>query len=58
MGNPVYSNRQGFEHTLVNTHCSFKSFSSLEERGMKRSGRYVAVGAEHLEANVQINKFL
>lgn len=50
-------------HLLTHTAALKQSFSSLEEREIKRSGKYVVVEAEHLEnfcwrENVEINKFL
>lgn len=50
-------------HLLTHTAVLKQRFSSLEDREIKRSGKYVAVEVEHLEnfcwsQNVEINKFL
>lgn len=50
-------------HLLTHTAVLKQSSSSLGEREIKRSGKYVAVEVEHLEnfcwrQSVEINKFL
>lgn len=49
-------------HLLAHTAVLKQSFSSLGDREIKRSGKYVALEAEHLEnwsqQSAEINNFL